>query len=151
MRLPTPASRLTNPGPSRMLRPELPNVFAGCTTKSAALNHRFTLRWDAGRTPVPTRFGRASVAASPVFDGSKPTATVKGMPDCSAAMPDNCQPVRTDLASHDVPKRALPAGTRSYTQDAAGRCLTAFAVLARSVDRSRLFWARPAATGTARC
>src|SRR5438876_12414217 len=73
----TPKSRFTNPGPRRMLRPELPKQTQVEAAKAVRSNQWLIVRWSEGRAPSRRRLGRAVVL---VPLGSVLDVTVNGWP-----------------------------------------------------------------------
>src|SRR5262244_3822761 len=76
------------PGPSRMLRPELPNRYepVGTTTKALRSNHLSTV--GLSTEPLAMRSGRV---ASPLAKFTVATRGVKGCPLYIVLVPANCQ------------------------------------------------------------
>src|SRR3954453_10459077 len=81
------------PGPSRMLRPELPyrNALSGTTANAAGLYQRFAV--GLSRAPLARRSGRVACARS--AEGPE-SCGVNGCPLYMVPVPANCQP-RTSM------------------------------------------------------
>jgi hypothetical protein len=86
------------PGPSRVLRPALPNVPGAGNAKADVSNQRSGVRFE--RVGSPTTFGRSFAPKPsverpvPLLSMSESRATVNGLPVWSVTMPKVCQPLK---------------------------------------------------------
>src|SRR5690242_17852993 len=87
----------TVPGPSRILRPELPkaNKPDGTAGKAETSYHRSGVGF--GTVPLAMRFGRL---ASPRFRFTLLTCGVNGAPVRATPLPANCQPRTKEFCFH---------------------------------------------------
>src|SRR5258708_8975190 len=89
------------PGPTKMFRPELPNVYSPGDVKAEASNQRSIVRSLEGKTPDATRFGNWDPV--PVFRVLVCMSGVTGNPVRNVPMPFSCHPPATRSMALGVP------------------------------------------------
>src|ERR1043166_1490171 len=90
---------LSNPGPSRIFLPALPNVPGAGNANAAVLNHSDVVGFD--NSGLLATFGRSFAPKPridlpvPLLSSSGSSATVNGRPVCNCTMPKVSQPLIT--------------------------------------------------------
>src|SRR5580692_12643506 len=100
-----PKSTLWNPGPVRMSRPELPNVYWAGVAKAEVSNQWPMVLWLDDRFPLPIRLGCWVV---PVLLPSTLSTGVNDSPLCAENMPVSSHPPAIALPTRELERKALP-------------------------------------------